>query len=122
GRASLLLRPSETVDLRFTALAQNIEADAPSIVEADPNSLDILYGNLTQSQFVPVFSDLRYRLYNATATVDLGFADLTSSTSFGTQKQRIRSDYTFALSPLIDAIFGGLPNEFFQPQSTDNEK
>lgn len=122
GRASLLIRPTEMIDLRFTAVAQNIEADAPSIVEADPATLDILYGELTQSQFVPVFSDLRYRLYNATVAADLGFAELTSSTSYGTQKQRIRSDYTFALSPLISAIFGGLPNEFFQPQKTDSEK
>lgn len=121
GRASLLFEPSETISLRLTALAQNIEADAPSVVESDPDTLDRLYGDLTQSQFVPQLSDIKYRVYNGTGTVDLGFADLTSSTSFSTQKQRLRGDLTNALSPLLGAIFG-VPNEFFQAQRTENEK
>ena len=119
GRASLLVNPSDAISLRFTAVAQNIEADAPSFVESDPNTLALLNGGLTQSQFVPGFSNLKYRVYNATASVDLGFGELTSSTSFGTQKQRLRSDYTFALSGLIEAFFG-VPNEFFQDQKTDS--
>jgi iron complex outermembrane recepter protein len=121
GRASLLLTPSDTISLRFTAVAQNIEADAPSFVESDPDTLEILHGGLTQSQFIPSFSDLHYRVYNATGTVDLGFAELTSSTSYGTQKQRLQTDYTFALSGLIEAFFGE-PNEFFQAQRTNSEK
>jgi iron complex outermembrane recepter protein len=121
GRASLLLTPSDTISLRFTAVAQNIEADAPSFVESDPDTLEILHGGLTQSQFIPSFSDLHYRVYNATGTVDLGFAELTSSTSYSTQKQRLQTDYTFALSGLIEAFFGE-PNEFFQKQRTNSEK
>ena len=39
GRASLLFEPSDTVSLRLTALAQNIEADAPTVVESDPDTL-----------------------------------------------------------------------------------
>lgn len=120
GRASLLVRPSDTIDLRFTAVIQNIDADQPSLVESDFESLEMLNGGYTQSQFVPSFSDLRYRVYNATANFDLGFGTLTSSTSYGTQKQDLRTDYTFALSPLV-ATFAG-PNEFFQDQSTDSEK
>ena len=58
----------------------------------------------TLSQFVPTFSDLRYRVYNATGDFDLGFGTLTSSTSYATQKQDLQTDYTFALSPLIEAI------------------
>ena len=42
-----------------------------------------LYGGLTQSQFVPESTDVSYRVYNATAIWDLGFADLTSATSYG---------------------------------------
>lgn len=121
GRASLLIKPSETFNLRLTAVAQNIKADAASLVESDPDTLDTLYGRLTQSQFVPTFSDLRYRVYNATGTLDLGFGELTSSTSYATQKQKLQTDYSFALSPLIEALLG-VPNEFFQAQRTDSKK
>jgi iron complex outermembrane recepter protein len=121
GRASLLLMPTEMIDVRLTAVAQDIKADMPSLIEADPDTLDMLYGGLTQSQFVPSFSNLKYRVYNGTVTADLGFADLTSSTSYSTQRQRLRIDYSNALAPLIQAIFG-VPNEFFQGQKTDNEK
>ena len=121
GRASLLFKPSDGISLRLTALAQDINADAPSIIEADPVTLDRLYGHLSQSQFVPQFTDIKYRVYNGTGTFDLGFAELTSSTSYSTQKQTLRSDFTFALSPLIEAIFG-VPNEFFLAQHTDSEK
>lgn len=121
GRASLLFRPSAAVTLRLTAVAQNIEADANSFIEADPDTLERLYGGLTQSQFVAGFSNLRYRVYNATGTADLGFGELTSSTSYSTQKQELRTDYTFALSPLLEAILG-VPNEFFQDQNTNSKK
>jgi outer membrane receptor protein involved in Fe transport len=120
GRGSLLFRPSNAVSLRLTAIAQNIEAEAPSIIEADPVTLRPLHG-LSQSQFVPQFSDLHYRIYNGTGTFDLGFANLTSSTSYETEKQHERIDFTFALSPLIQAIFG-VPNEFIEPQDTNLKK
>ena len=121
GCASLLLLPSDKITLQLTAFMQNIAADASSLVESDPDTLEILHGGLTQSQFVPTFSNLHYRVYNATGTADLGFGDLTSSTSYSTQKQKLLNDYTFALSPLISAIFGA-PNEFFQKQKTNSEK
>ncbi len=101
-------------------MIQNIDADAPSLVESDPDTLEMLHGGYTLSQFTPGFSDLRYRVYNATGNFDLGFGTLTSSSSYGTQKQDLRTDYTFALSPLV-ATFAG-PNDFFQDQSTDSEK
>jgi outer membrane receptor protein involved in Fe transport len=104
GRASLLITPSDGIDLRFTAVLQNIDADAPSLVESDPDTLEMLNGGYTLSQFVPTFSDLRYRVYNATGDFDLGFGTLTSSTSYGTQKQDLQNDYTFSLSPLLQAI------------------
>lgn len=121
GRASLLLKPTETFSVRLTAVAQNIDANAASLVESDPDTFKALYGELSFSQFVPSFSDLRYRVYNGTANLDLGFGELTSSTSYATQKQRLRSDFTFSLSPLLQAILG-VENNFFQDQKTDSEK
>lgn len=120
GRASLLFRPSDAISLRLSAIAQDIKADAPTLVEADPVTLKPLHG-LTQSQFIPQFSNLKYRVYNGTGVFDLGFANLTSSTSYGTQKQSLRNDFTFALSGFLE--FSGFPpNEFFQLQDTNDDK
>ena len=44
GRASLLFKPSDVFNIRLTAHVQNIRADAPSVVESDPNTLRTLYG------------------------------------------------------------------------------
>ena len=122
GRASLLFEPTDKISVRLTALAQNIEADAPTVIASDPNTLERKYNKLSQAQFVPQFSDVKYRVYNGTGTFDLGFADLTSSTSYSTQKQDFRADLTFPLSTLIDLSFGYPQNEFIQVQATDSEK
>ena len=121
GRASLLFKPSSSISLRLTAVAQDIKADAASLIESDPVTLNRLYGRLSQSQFVPQFSDVKYRVYNGTGTFDLGFGELTTATSYSTQKQTYRTDYTNALAPLVGAIFR-VPNEFFLGQHTDSKK
>jgi len=121
GRASLLFKPSDRVAVRLTAMAQNIEADAPSVIEADPDTLRRLHG-LSQSQFAPQFSNLRYRVYNATGNFDLGFANLATSTSYATQKQHERIDFSFALSGFLEAALGLPPNDFFEAQDTNLKK
>ena len=75
GRVSMLFKPSETFSLRLSAYIQDIQSDATSEVDSDPVTGETLYGGLTQSQFVPEGSDVDYRVYNATATWDLGFGD-----------------------------------------------
>ena len=102
-------------------MLQNIAADAPSTVESNPDTLVKLYGQLSQSQFVPQFTNVNYRVYNATANANLGFANLTSSSSYSTQYQTLRPDLTFSLSPLIAAIFG-TPNELYEAQNTNLKK
>jgi len=121
GRASLLFRPSDAASIRLSAIAQNIESDADSVVEADPVTLKRLHG-LSQSQFTPTFSNLHYRIYNATGNFDLGFASLTSSTSFSKQNQDLRNDLTVALSAAIAGLPGVGPNEFIEPQLTNLSK
>src|SRR3546814_3144309 len=81
GRASLLWTPDANLRVRLSALAQNLYVDAPSIVEADPATLEPFHGGLTQSEYLPTFSNVKYRLYNATIDYDLGPATLTSARS-----------------------------------------
>ncbi len=83
----MLLAPSDAFSVRLSAVMQNIRNQAGGDVESSATTLDTLYGRLSQSQFVPEFTDIDYRVYNATLDFDLGFATLTSAT----QLQRARS-------------------------------
>lgn len=121
GRVSALFQPSDTFSLRASAFLQNIEVNAPSTVESDPNTFATLYGRQTQSQFVPQFLNTKYRVYNVTGHVDLGVFDLTSSTSYATLHQTNRQDATNNLSGLINAIFM-VPNELYLAQNTNDDK
>jgi outer membrane receptor protein involved in Fe transport len=121
GRASLLFKPNDAFDLRLTAVAQDIKADASTVVESDPDTLKTLYGRPTLSQFVPSFSDVKYRVYNGLFNYDLGFATLTSSSSYSTLNQTKRDDATANLSGLIEAVFGPA-NDLYLGQKTNNRK
>lgn len=119
GRASLLFKPSDAASIRLSAFAQNIDAKAASDIEADPVALRPLHG-LSKSEFVPEYSNLHYRQYNATGTFNLGFGELTTSTSYGKQNQDVRKDLTFALSGVIAPFIG--PNQLIEPQLTNVSK
>jgi outer membrane receptor protein involved in Fe transport len=121
GRASLLYTPTEALSLRLSANAQNIFTNAPSVVEADPDTLQPLYGRQSLSQFVPPERNVKYRVYNATLNWDLGPATLTSSTSFSKQNQTIRDDATNNLSGLIQKFFG-VENQIYLGQNTNLSK
>ncbi|WP_293881015.1 TonB-dependent receptor [Sphingomonas sp.] len=132
GRVGLLFKPSETFSLRLNALLQNIESKAPTFVESDPATLSQRYGRPTQSIFVQPFRNINYRLYNATADFDLGFATLTSASTYSTQKQSIRDDLTTQLGGTIGFLFqvpaaGATParflsNELYLRQNTNLRK
>ena len=87
----------------------------------DPTTLATLYGRPTQAQFIPQYRNVNYRVYNATVNWNTGFANLTSSTSWSTQKQNFREDATFNLSPLVEGAFGPA-NELYLGQDTNLKK
>ena len=122
GRASLLFKPSDVFDIRLTAHVQNIRADAPSLVESDPNTLKTLYGRPTQSQFAQAYTNIDYRVYNGLLNYDFGGVTLTSSSSYSTQRQTLRDDATFNLSGIVRALLGAPANDFFLDQNTNNRR
>ena len=112
GRASILFQPTDKISLRLNAFIQNIEADAPSLVDADPTTGKPLNAGFTHTGDFPVFSNMDYRLYNADLNYDVGFANLTSSTSYAILDQDELIDVTsIALAPgfsygdLLTSIF-----------------
>jgi outer membrane receptor protein involved in Fe transport len=110
GRASLLVKPSEPLTVRLTAIAQNIKSNGGSGVDVDGEDYDPVDG-LQRQSFVREPNRLKYRLFNGVLDYDLGFATLVSSTSFGRQNQGFRDDLTGAFGSAINLFFGPLnPN------------
>ncbi|MDB5710505.1 MAG: hypothetical protein JWL96_2575 [Sphingomonas bacterium] len=121
GRASLLFKPTNEFSIRLTGLIQNINVDSPSNFEVDPITLKPVNALTTVAQgtrrtrleLYPELNTVHYQLYNGTLNYNLGFATLTSVTSYATQKQRQISDIsTNSARGTAQAVYGvaGVPN------------
>ena len=105
GRISALARLTDAFSIRLTALAQDIRSDAgPGFdadavtlqpVRVDPITGEALSGFTRVQQTLPDKQDADYRLYNATLDWDLGFAALTSVTSYGRTRLQKYNDSSF---------------------------
>ena len=129
GRISGLFEASDTLSVRLTALAQNIESAASNTFDADLETLEPLYSgdghDLVASQYHAEFSNVEYRLYSANVDWDLGFATLQSSTSHGTFERDQRIDQAYGLAPLITLLFGDRdtrPLSLITDQTTSTRK
>ena len=117
GRVSALFKPSETFSVRLSAVLQDFDSEGGSVVDADPVTLKPLYGGRTQAQFVPEFTNVKYRLYNGTLNLDLGVAELLSSTSYAVQDVTLRDDLTTAYGAAL-----GVPSDIGLAQMTNLTK
>lgn len=106
GRVSALFEPSDSLSVRVSAIMQNLDSSGSSAIEVEPETLVPLYGRLSISEFVPTFSNIRYRLYNMTASQSLGFADLVSSTSYGTFDMKSHANVVLPFRALVTQLFG----------------
>jgi outer membrane receptor protein involved in Fe transport len=129
GRISVLAKPTDALSIRVTALAQDIRSDVGPAFDADPVSLEpasvdpisgeALNGFTRTQQTFPDEQNAKYRLLNATIDWDLGFAGLTSVTSYGETTLREYSDTSFErtdlglnigdLTSLLYGVFAGVP-------------
>ncbi len=116
GRASLLWKPDTNLSVRLSALFQNIDADTSNFVESDAATLVPLYDGLTQSEYIPQFSNIKYRLYNGTVEYDFGPATLTSATGYSQQLQSFRADYSANLALVLGGAYA------YFDQQTENRK
>jgi outer membrane receptor protein involved in Fe transport len=115
GRASLLFQPSEDFSVRLFALVQNIEVDSASTFAVNPRTglpVNPVTGVRTaQPQRYERRAELNtvdYRMYSGNIDWNLGFATLSSVTSYSTQDQRQVSDLsTNAARGLANLIYAG---------------
>jgi outer membrane receptor protein involved in Fe transport len=133
GRASLLFEPSSDFSIRLTAVAQNIRADSRAAFDADPITLapvsaDPFTGaalrGLTRTEHFPDQNNVDYRLYSGTLNWNIGFATLTSVTSFSDLRQREAIDVSYtaagpgtSLGDIITEVYGS-PEELGVTQSS----
>jgi outer membrane receptor protein involved in Fe transport len=115
GRVSALLNATDNFAVRLSADIQNINNAGSDYIEVDADTLKPLYDGLVQSRYFPEYTRVKYRVYSAVADWNLGFANLTSSTSYGTFSETFQRDWTLAvlgegLPPLAQIL--SLPAEF----------
>jgi outer membrane receptor protein involved in Fe transport len=121
GRASLLFSPTDRLNVRLTGILQTIKADASSVVEVDPVTLEPIDG-LQQSVFIPEFTRTKYRVLDATVDYDFGFASLLSSTSFAKLDQNFIVDNTPVFGNLLTNFVFGTPTGLQNNQFTGFKK
>lgn len=106
ARVNLRLRPDPRLDLDVNGFFQTLEADGPSVVDLDPVTLQPLFGDLGYSALRDTEFRAEYRLFNVTAAVDLGFADLVSATSLSRSENETIADYTPAYGFILASVPG----------------
>jgi outer membrane receptor protein involved in Fe transport len=118
GRVSALLEPSEAFSLNLTAMFQDINSDNSNRFEADPETLDALYGGSVVSRYHPEWTDIEYRVYSATINWDMGPVTLQSVTSYGEFTETFQRD--IAVVPALGAPTAQLATLLFStPGTTD---
>jgi iron complex outermembrane receptor protein len=105
GRLSLLWKPTEELSVKLSGIWQKIDADGNANVVEDLNGQRIGNG-LSNNNFLSEPFRKKIAYYAATIDYDLGFAALTSATSYNrTQTHQVR-DTRFAYGVLFP-LFGG---------------
>jgi iron complex outermembrane receptor protein len=106
GRASLLWQADSSFSVRLTAQYQHLEAHDTGDVDVYPGSLQPIFGDLTQEKLIAQPQRVENEIYNATINWDLGFASLTSSTSYSKTNPILTQDYSWALGSYISSLLG----------------
>jgi outer membrane receptor protein involved in Fe transport len=132
GRLAALIKPSEKLSINLAVQLQDIDTDADSVVDVDPESLEPLHSDPVQSRYQSEFNDTKYRVYSGTVDWDFGAARLESITSFGTFEADFHDDLAIAtaltggppLASLVTLLFGGddRPLSAVLPQTTSTDK
>lgn len=118
GRVSALFAPSDSFSLNLTVLFQDINSDNANRFEADPETLDALYGGSVVSRYHPEWTDIEYRVYSATLNWDMGPVTLQSVTSYSEGTETFERDV--ALVPALGAPTAQLATLVFStPGTTD---
>ncbi|HET9389996.1 MAG TPA: TonB-dependent receptor [Steroidobacteraceae bacterium] len=117
GRASLQWSLSDALQVRLTALTQDIRSGGADLFQINPETLQPIEG-LTQELYNREPTDSSYRIYAASLDWNLGFASLFSSSSYSEFNQDFRRDYAFLAAVLATSLYGNpFAGQPFRPLS-----
>jgi len=107
GRLAFFVEPSANVTINLSAMFQNVDSDDKAQVQLDPVTLQPFNGPRTTRNARPEPYERRDRYYSARVNWDVGFADLTSVTSYSTILNDQTDDATNIFSVLFPLFSGG---------------
>ena len=109
GRASLLWEPIKPLSVRLSVQLQNVDGHGTDDEDVDGTTLRPLYGDLNQLRFLNEPLSIQYRVYSGVINYDLGWASLTSATSYTTLHENLTTDLTDTYQPVLGPLLGA-PN------------
>ncbi len=109
ARAELLARPTEELSVKLLAMYQGIKMGGYNEYDDPPGTVLAHYQPFNLAE---PFSD-EFRLFAATVSYSLPFADLTSASAYYSREERQPQDSSEALDSIINLY--GLPDAGFTP-------
>jgi iron complex outermembrane receptor protein len=109
GLALALWQPTETIAVRATVMAQNVDSASNSVVDIDPVTQRPLYGRYTNSAYLATPTVSETLLYAIGVDWDLSFGRVSSSTSWSQLTSEYSDDLTPFFGPLCAAFCPDYP-------------
>lgn len=106
GRVSALLKATDRLTIRGTAMLENLDSNDTNAQDVDPVTLRPVYGNRVQEHIVRQPNNTQYRIYNGTVNYDFGPVKFVSSTSWGNLDEKGVVDATGVFGPQLIGLFG----------------
>ncbi len=119
GRLASLWQPSDNISVKLQAIVQTVKSNNPSDVRrtliyvpapyypsfspGKPVATGVI-ADLTNPHALNEPLDRDFRYYSATLNWQLGFAELTSASSYQIEHDHIVTDYSPEFGPLIDSL------------------
>jgi iron complex outermembrane receptor protein len=109
GRATLLWQPSEALKINATAMYQKLDLGDYNQYDLPPGIPNARYQPFNQGE--PIYDE--FRLYGLTGTYDMGFAQLTSASSYYAREENQTQDDSEALYSVVGLFAVSIP-KFYQ--------
>ena len=106
GRADLLLKPTDRLQIRIIGAVQNIATEGAATVDYDFDGRP-RFGDLKQNRIVAEPFDQKFRIASGVVTYDFDAFSLTSISSYQSVRSIIRQDYSGLYVPLLGSF--GIP-------------
>jgi len=107
ARASFLWKPNDDLSIRLTAAYQRLTAGDINDEDVDVATLRPINGDLTHVREFSQPQRVSNEIFNSTINWNVGFASLTSSTSWTKVDPYVFADASSSFGPVLDSIFGG---------------